>query len=144
MTRTLSPGPVRLAAARVVVVHEGDGARRPPIVVIKLLMITMTRTLSPGKGQCAWLLPVSWLSTKVTARLGHTPIRPGGRFCESASRQYSPLRHASCRMPLVVKSNAADWPPVWSIQFTISWRWPSCNDQTRLSVVIRPESIGRS
>jgi hypothetical protein len=29
-----------------------------------------------GKGQCACVDPVSWLSTKVTAREGHLPIMP--------------------------------------------------------------------
>ena len=29
-----------------------------------------------GKGQCAWVDPVSWLSMKVTARDGHHPIMP--------------------------------------------------------------------
>ena len=30
-----------------------------------------------GKGQCAWVDPVSWLSRNVTAREGHHPIMPG-------------------------------------------------------------------
>ena len=43
--------------------------------------------------------PVSWFSTKVTAREGHMPRRPGGRPWLSISRQYSLRPMASCRMP---------------------------------------------
>lgn len=50
--------------------------------------------------------PVSWLSTKVTALLGHHPIRPGGLPAPSFMRQYCTCFTASCKMPLVGKSKA--------------------------------------
>jgi hypothetical protein len=44
----------------------------------------------------------------------------------ASTRRHSSLRpSASCRMPLVVKSNAALVPPVESTQLTVRWRWPS-------------------
>ena len=54
--------------------------------------------------------PVSWLSTKVTARWGHQPIRPGGLPSLSLNRQSSFLATASCSTALVAKSNAAVEP----------------------------------
>jgi hypothetical protein len=46
---------------------------------------------------CYWAAhPVSWLSTKVQALLGHQPRKPGGLPSGSISRQYSVFFTASC------------------------------------------------
>ena len=44
--------------------------------------------------------------------VGHLPQKPEGWPSLPCSRQYSRLRTASWRMPLVVKSKAAVFPPV--------------------------------
>ena len=66
------------------------------------------------------------LSMNVIARDAHMPTTPGGRPCASTRRQSSPRPSASCRTPLVVKSNAAAVPPVESHQLTVRWRCASC------------------
>ncbi len=53
-------------------------------------------SLTCGKGQWLSVEPVSWLSMKVMARLGHMPMTPGGRPWLSTMRQYSRRPTASC------------------------------------------------
>lgn len=52
--------------------------------------------------------PVSWFSRKVTERLGHQPIRPGGLPATSRRRQYSQRSNTACMMPLVVMSGGRE------------------------------------
>mmetsp|Transcript_5541 Transcript_5541/g.14943 ORF Transcript_5541/g.14943 Transcript_5541/m.14943 type:complete len:204 (+) Transcript_5541:791-1402(+) len=111
--------------------------RRPPFSVNRWSMKThgvpqcVSRYAYPsgrffhGYGQWLSVDPVSWLSRKVTAREGHSPMTPGGLPSLSASRQYSQRPTASCKIPLVVKSKAEDMPPVLSHQSTVCCLWLS-------------------